>query len=50
MFQNLPVIDSDIKIACSTIVTCHLEALAMKEKLDLLIAMQELADNKIQGS
>ncbi len=36
-----------MKSTSSTLVTCHPEALAMKEKIELLFAMQELADNKL---
>ena len=47
LFQIMPVIDADIETICSTIVRGHQEALDMKQKLELSIAMLELADNKI---
>jgi hypothetical protein len=39
LFPYLPTIDSDIKACCSEIVKSHHEALSMKEKSELLIAM-----------
>jgi hypothetical protein len=43
----MSIIDADIKTNCSVVVRNHQEALSMKEKLELSIAMLELADNKI---
>ena len=37
----------DIKTLCTVMVTNHKEVVAMKEKMDLSIAMQEMADSKI---
>ena len=37
----------DIKTLCTVMVTNHKEAVAMKEKMELSIAMQEMADSKI---
>ena len=45
--ENLFVIDADIKMICSFVVRSHQDALNMKEKLELSIAMLELAGNKI---
>ncbi len=42
LFLYISTIDSDIKARCSEIVKSHHEALSMKEKLELLIAMKEL--------
>ena len=39
--------DVNIKTICSVVVWSRQDALNMKEKLELLIAMIELADNKI---
>ena len=39
--------DVDIKTICSSVVQSHQDALNMKEKLELSMAMIELADNKI---
>jgi hypothetical protein len=47
LFSNMSIIDADIKSSCSIVVRNHQEALSMKEKLELSIAMLELADNKI---
>ena len=47
LFANLSIIDAEIKTNCTVVVRNHQEALSMKEKLELLIAMLELADNKI---
>ena len=47
LFQSKPMIDADIKTICSTMVQTHQEALDMKQKLELSIAMLEQADNKI---
>ena len=46
LFQSMSVIDADIKTICSSVVRSHQDALNMK-KLELSIAMLELADNKI---
>ncbi len=37
----------NIKTLCTVMITIHKEAVAMKEKMQLSFAMQELADNKI---
>ena len=47
LFQDLPVIDAEIKTICTTVARSHQEALNMKDKLELSIAMLELADNKM---
>ncbi len=47
LFLYIPTLDSDIKARFSVIVKSHHEALSMKEKLELLIAMKEIADIKI---
>ena len=43
----MSVIDADIKIICSAAVRSHQDALIMNEKLELSIAVIDLADNKI---
>jgi hypothetical protein len=40
-------LDMDIKTMCNVMVTNYYEAVTMKEKMELSIVMQELADNKI---
>ncbi len=50
--QNMLIAEStklymDIKPLCIVVVTNHTEDVAMKETLDLSIAMQECADNKL---
>ena len=47
LFQSKPMIDAEIKTICSTMVQTHQQALDMKQKLELSIAMLEQADNKI---
>ena len=43
----MSIIDADVKTTCSVVVLSHKEALNMKEKLELSIAMIKQADNKI---
>ena len=50
LFQDLPVIDAEIKTICTTVVRSHQEALNMKDKLELSIAMLELVDNKMSNT
>ena len=47
LFQNMSIIDADIKTICPGLVWSQQDALNMKEKLELSNAMIELADNKI---
>jgi hypothetical protein len=47
MFSESTKLDMDIKTLCAVMVTNHKEADAMKEKMELSIAMQEMADSKI---
>ena len=50
LFQELPEIDEEIKTICTTVVRSHREAVEMKDKLELSIAMLELADNKVSNT
>jgi hypothetical protein len=47
LFSKSTKLDVDIKTLCTVMVTNHKEAVAMKEKMELSIAMQEMADSKI---
>ena len=47
LFQELSEIDAEVKTTCMTVVRSHKEAVAMKDSLELSIAMLELADNKV---
>ena len=43
----MSVVDADIKTNCSSVLRNHQDALNTREKLELSIAILELADNKI---
>jgi hypothetical protein len=47
LFSESTKLDMDKKTLCTVIVTNHKEAVSMKEKMELSIAMQEMADSKI---
>ena len=47
LFSESTKLDMDIKTLCTVMVTYHKEAVPMKEKMELSIAMQEMADSKI---
>ena len=48
LFQDLPVIDAEIKTICTTVVRSHQEALNMKDKLELSLAMLEVRTSRRQ--
>ncbi len=47
LFAESTKLDRDIKTLCTAMVTNHKEAVTIKEKMALSIAMPELPDNKI---
>ncbi len=45
LFSESTNLDMEIKTLCTVMVTNHKEAVAMREDMELSIAMQEMADN-----